>query len=455
METAADSPTRPPQVMTPRHWMVASGGFMIMIAASVVLSGLSLMHPFIVGDLFTDAQGAPANGGQPAFLIYFTVLTITIVVTMMFASGPLIAKFGPRFMLGVGSCIMGLGVALFSFSPNPFMFYVAGAVIGIGYGLSQAPIPPVITTSWFEAKRGLVLGIVLSGSGVGGLLWSILTPRMAESVGWRPTILTMAIVLVALSLFATIFLVRNTPADVGMLPYGAVPGDDDDNHSMDPTRLPGFTLRDALRSPWFWLLAVAFVLIGMIVSVTQVLAILLKVYTGDNISAFSLLLATWTFTLILWKPLLGIINDKIGVIWMMAITLGLMALGFLYLPQMSTAASGFGAIAMVLPLAAMVCMSAGVSNATVAPPLVMRQSVGARDFSKLLSLGLSFYYIGNALGAPLWGTIQSVTGNYNLGLYAAPIILALIVVACFFASKFGPRQWTNPAPAATAKPASR
>lgn len=91
---------------------------MIMIAASVVLSGLSLLHPFIVGDMFTDETGNPANGGQPAFLIYFTVLTITIVVTMMFAAGPLIAKFGPRVMLGVGSCIMGLGVLLFSFAPT-------------------------------------------------------------------------------------------------------------------------------------------------------------------------------------------------------------------------------------------------------------------------------------------------------------------------------------------------
>lgn len=452
METTAETTTRPPQGMTPRHWMVAAGGFMIMIAASVVLSGLSLLHPFIVGDMFTDETGNPANGGQPAFLIYFTVLTITIVVTMMFAAGPLIAKFGPRVMLGVGSCIMGLGVLLFSFAPNPFMFYVAGAVIGMGYGLSQAPIPPVITTSWFEAKRGLLLGIVLSGSGVGGLLWSILSPRMAESLGWRPTIMTMAIVLVTLSLIATVFLVRNTPADVGLLPYGAVPGENEEAHSQDPTKLPGFVLRDALRSPWFWLLALAFVLIGMIVSVTQVLAILLKVYTGENISAFSLLLATWTFTLILWKPLLGIINDKIGVIWMMAITLGLMALGFLYLPQMSTAASGFGAMAMALPLMAMVCMSAGVSNATVAPPLVLRQSVGARDYSKLLSLGLSFYYIGNALGAPLWGTIQSVTGNYNLGLYAAPIILAVIVIFALLAAKNGPKQWTNPAPTTTTKP---
>ena len=118
--------------MTTRHWLVAAGGFLVMIAASVVLSGLSLLHPFIVRDMFTDDHGQPMNGGQPAFLTYFTVLTIMIVVTMMFVAGRLIAKFGPRFMLGVGSSIMGLGVLLFAFAPNPVMFYVAGGVIGVG-----------------------------------------------------------------------------------------------------------------------------------------------------------------------------------------------------------------------------------------------------------------------------------------------------------------------------------
>ena len=455
MSTASVSAGAPraPQPMTARHWLVAAGGFLVMIAASVVLSGLSLLHPFIVRDMFTDDHGQPMNGSQPAFLTYFTVLTIMIVVTMMFVAGKLIAKFGPRFMLGVGFSIMGLGVLLFAFAPNPVMFYVAGGVIGVGYGLSQAPIPPVITTSWFEAKRGLVLGIVLSGSGVGGLLWSVVTPRMAQSMGWRPTIVGMAVVLVVVSLVATVFLIRNTPADTGLRRYGAVPGEDGAPRLEDPETLPGFTSRDAMRNPWFWLLSLSFVMIGMIVSVTQVLPILLNVYTGVNISVFSLLLATWTFTLIFWKPLLGIINDKIGVIWMMTITLGLMALGFLYLPQMSSPAAGFGGAALVLPMLAMVFMSAGVSNATVAPPLVLRHTVGARDYSKLLSLGLSFYYIGSALGAPLWGAIQTLTGTYNSGLYAAPVVLALIVIFSLLAGRNASTSWTNKAPAKDVSPA--
>lgn len=137
----------------------------------------------------------------------------------------------------------------------------------------------------------------------------------------------------------------------------------------------------------------------------------------------------------------------------LTITLALMALGFLYLPQMSSPAAGFSGAALVLPMLAMVFMSAGVSNATVAPPLVLRHTVGARDYSKLLSLGLSFYYIGSALGAPLWGTIQTLTGTYNPGLYAAPVVLALIVIFSLLAGRSAPKNWTNKTPAKDVAPA--
>ena len=122
-------------------------------------------------------------------------------------------------------------------------------------------------------------------------------------------------------------------------------------------------------------------------------------------------------------------------------------------PQPMTARHWLVAAALVLPMLAMVFMSAGVSNATVAPPLVPRHTLGARNYSKLLSLGLSFYYIGSALGAPLWGAIQTLTGTYNPGLYAAPVVLALIVIFSLLAGRNASTSWTNKAPAKDVSPA--
>ena len=110
-----------------RHWMVASGSFVVMIGASIVLSGVLLITAPIISDLYyqKDAAGnvllrtlpsgakvpVEIHGGQGAFLIYFSILTIAIVISLMFFAGRLLAMFGSRVMLVVGGVFMPAGLA--------------------------------------------------------------------------------------------------------------------------------------------------------------------------------------------------------------------------------------------------------------------------------------------------------------------------------------------------------
>jgi hypothetical protein len=86
-----------------RHLMVASGSFTVMIGASIVLSGVLLITAPIISDVYyqKDAAGkvllrtlpsgakvpVEINGGQGAFLVYFSILTIAIVISLMFFAG--------------------------------------------------------------------------------------------------------------------------------------------------------------------------------------------------------------------------------------------------------------------------------------------------------------------------------------------------------------------------------
>lgn len=95
---------------TGRYWAIAVGCFIIMMGASILLSGLSLLTAPIVSDLYyaKDAQGqvltqtvggrelpVEVHGGQGAFLLYFTIMTVCIVIALMFFAGQLLAKLGP------------------------------------------------------------------------------------------------------------------------------------------------------------------------------------------------------------------------------------------------------------------------------------------------------------------------------------------------------------------------
>jgi OFA family oxalate/formate antiporter-like MFS transporter len=459
-----------------RHWTVAAGTFIAMIGASIVLSGLLLITAPIISDLYyqKDAAGKvllrtlpsgakvpiEINGGQGAFLIYFSIVMIAIVISLMFFAGRLLAKYGSRVMLIVGGVIMPAGLALFATSTGNVTFYIAGALLGLGYGMSLAPVPPALINAWFVARRGLMLGTVLAGTGVGGLIWAAIGPRLAQSsIGWRGVIWIMAAAMAVCTIAPALFLIRNKPADVGLVPYGAdtaragsgvVPS--------GPQALPGFTYKQALRNSSFWIACMSFLILGGVASVTQVLSIVFRTaaypnpldktsWTPGQVAFYSSLFMVWLTFLVVWKPLLGFLNDKIGLVGMLLVSMPLMALAIVYLPSMVYGSS------VALMYVAMVFMASGISNAIVTPPLVVAQAMGLREFGKIFSLAVAFIYAGNAIGAPIWGLLGT-SGNTKIGMYVAPVLLALFVVGCTIAVKRGKAQYTKLAETQPAQPAS-
>jgi predicted MFS family arabinose efflux permease len=101
----------------------------------------------------------------------------------------------------------------------------------------------------------------------------------------------------------------------------------------------------------------------------------------------------------------------------------------------------------------MTFMAAGISNAIVTPPLVVAQAMGLRDFGKIFALAVAFIYAGNAIGAPIWGLLGT-SGYTKIGMYIAPVLLALFVSGCIIAVKRGKAQYTKLAETQPAQPMS-
>ena len=84
-----------------------------------------------------------------------------------------------------------------------------------------------------------------------------------SSLGWRGVVWIMAVAMAVCTIVPALFLIRNTPADVGSVPYGAgtaqvtagvTPG--------DPQALPGFTYKQAPRNSSFWIACVSFLILA-------------------------------------------------------------------------------------------------------------------------------------------------------------------------------------------------
>lgn len=418
-----------------RHWIVALGGFFVMIGGSIPLSGMSFFHPYVIGELFPKAQAT--------YLWYYTILLLAIVASMMLIGRALLPRVGSKPLLYAGSVISALGLAAFSLCHNAVQFYAAAVLLGIGCGISFQLVPIVWVNSWFVERKGTALGVVMGGTGLGGALWSFLVPAISSGPGWRTAYLVLAAIVAVVPPLATLLLVVDKPSDVGLLPLGATAADAAAAQAGDDAALPGYRYREALRNRWVLLVFAAIVVLGLVHGGAQILSVYLQgntVYSDPTLplrsqpsaqtAFFSALMTTWTIGLVFFKPLLGWLNDKIGILGAMLVALGLQSLTFLWLPHMVYGSP------VPLMFVAMVFMAAGMSVGTVQPPLLIARACGARDFAKIWAVLGTGYLLGMAFGAPLWGAIKDVTGSYVAGFYAAPVVL----IACALVAALAMRR---------------
>lgn len=423
-----------------RHWIVATGALICMIAGSVPLSGLSFFHPYI---FLKMGPGSEQNVPQGSILLYFTLLMLSIVAAMLFIGGPLLPKLGTKWLMIIGCSIVAIALVIFWQATTPTLLYVAGVVMGLGYGISYQLVPIVWVNNWFVARKGLVVGLVTGGTGIGGILWSFVVPGVggnpADAATYDPdayrfAYLIMALVVLGLTIPATLFLAIERPSQVGLTPLGA-PTPGSIAASTDLAKpVAGFTFGQAMRSPWLWMVFAASVLLGIVHGSAQIMApYLTDQWTspapdgmGQQVAMYSTAMMVWTMGLLVLKPVLGVLNDKFGVLVAMTITLGMQAAFFFFLPRYASAGNSIG---VWLPLVAMLFMSAGMSNGTVQPPLLTATAVGQRAFGKIWSVTGSAYILGMALGAPIWGLFYDAEEkSYDAGFLLAPFALAIVVV---------------------------
>ena len=85
-------------------------------------------------------------------------------------------------------------------TPHIGQFYATFVVIGlVGNATTQMGYSRAVST-WFDARRGLALALVMSGTGVGSILLPAAAQWLIEAEGWRNAYLTLG----GLSLFCGI-----------------------------------------------------------------------------------------------------------------------------------------------------------------------------------------------------------------------------------------------------------
>jgi MFS family permease len=176
----------------------------------------------------------------------------------------LMEKFGIRKVVMSALTTVSLGAFLTIFIQAPWQLIATwGVIVGVGTGSMALVFAATVANRWFVAKRGLVTGILTAASATGQLIFLPGLSHLAQTYGWRSVSLTVASFAMLVVPFV-FFLLRDKPADLGILPYGA-PADwqPPAKSELSAVALAIDTLKQSSKRKDFWYLFGSFFVCGL------------------------------------------------------------------------------------------------------------------------------------------------------------------------------------------------
>ncbi|MFF2449917.1 MFS transporter [Neobacillus sp. NPDC058068] len=184
-------------------------------------------------------------------------------------SGPfmaaLIEVLGLKKMMLLSMVTMLIGTLLTLMMQHSWQLIIIwGIIIGIGSGLFLTVLSPYVVTRWFEKRRGLVLGILTASTATGQLILLPILANIIERYSWRWAIALIMILCVIMLVFI-LFFMKNSPKEIGILPYGLKKEIEDNNkvQKKNPIIIAFNGLFEAVKVKEFWLLAGSFFICGL------------------------------------------------------------------------------------------------------------------------------------------------------------------------------------------------
>lgn len=189
-------------------------------------------------------------------------------------------RFGPKWIVLFGVFLISLSLILMFFINSLWGYYVFWGVM-LGTGCNIALTLPTDTTisNWFVKKRGLALSIKQVFSGLSGVIVLPLIAWLIIVQGWRITCLIGGVVMLVVGLpLAWFFLKSHRPEYYGLLPDGGTVEEKTDTNQMIEKGVNyaaevnevEFTLRQAVRTPAYWLLIAVNAVHGLVAPVMNI-----------------------------------------------------------------------------------------------------------------------------------------------------------------------------------------
>lgn len=390
-------------------WVVVAACFLMIFTC---LGFGSSTKPLFLGPI-TEALGIKRS----LFSINDSFRYITTSIVNIFF-GALIAKFGPRKLIGFGFLSLTGSALCYALAPNIFVFYIGGVLLGMGFSFTGTTMVGFVVNKWCKRNKGTIMGAVLASNGLGGALSAQVVSPIIESGanGYKTAYFVIACIFLVVGLFV-VLLVREPRED-----------EIEEGESIAKKRRGdnwiGVESGVVLKKAYCWGALVCIFLFGLTLNgITGISAAHMRdvgldpAYVATVVSCHSLSLAGFKF-------LCGFLYDRFGLRVTVAIST-LTGVGvMLTLASVTNTTTG-----MVLAMIYGVFSSLALPLETVMLPIFASDLFGQRSYNKMLGIIVSVNTAGYAAGSLFMNICFDLLGSYRSALLITACMMAGLVIA--------------------------
>ena len=341
--------------------------------------------------------------------------------------GPMVDRYGGRWLMAGGALAAGIGlVALSQVSAFWQFLILRWTLVTVGGVFMCHMVVSVTVSRWFVHKRGRAIAIASLGQGFSKVLIPVVSAALFVSVGWRFTWAIFGAITLIIVLIPAFIFMRRSPEDMGLQPDGidgpvvgasVVPSKHDAKVPKDISADEVvWTWQEVMRTQTFWIICFIYGManVGIAGLNLHVFAYVTDIGFSAIVAAtvLSIIASTQLGSTLVW----GVISER------MEIRRSSM---LMFLTQ----AIGLGlvlAMDQIVPLyAGFLLYGIGLGGGWVLQELIWANYFGRVSLGMVRGLGILVTHAFGAAGAPFFGFVHDLTGSYRSSFLTFVIALLL------------------------------
>lgn len=331
----------------------------------------------------------------------FTLATLTAMLTMPL-TGWLTDRYGARRPILLCTTLFGgLYLSLAWLTPQLWHLYLLFLLLGmVGPGTSAVPHSSLIAR-WFTERRGLALGVAMSGTAIGGVIWPAASQALLTQFGWRQAYAISGAAVLLLAVPLLLVWLKEPPSSIHAT-------------TADKTEAAatGLTRGEALRSSLLWLLLAAFFVVYASIQACMLHLVPLLKDRGMTPANAALAASLLGVAGMIGRLGTGYLLDLLPAERVPTLAFSIVAAGIFLLFAGATGGAAYLA-------ALLIGLGYGAESATI--PYLVSRYFGLRSFGEIYSYLFITVPLGGALGPVLMGAVFDRTHSYQAALLGCGI----------------------------------